>query len=431
VFATGLWTALLALTLSGCWLQPGFGPQHDRYNRFESNLTVANVGSLAQRWSVGLQAASLSEPVISGGRAFLTTRGVSGDSGSSVQAFRLSSGAHIWEHELEGGVSFSLAGSATFSGDALWASHIDFTASPCPFRLTGIDPDDGTPVDSTPVNYPVSGIVTSGSAAVYTESTACLVEGSPSTLVVRDTATQATQWTAALPGPASGPTISAGVIYVTSAGQVYAFDAAGCGAATCEPLWVRDGDDAGVINGHTFDIRQHRVDLGHGVVAESSVLEVAAADTGELLWSASYTGGDPFAGMGRGQITGIAVDDDTVYVAAWRDPSTPGDAIGTLDAYPVAGCGAATCAPAWRGTLPSSPRGSIAVAGGVVYAMVGNVTGTLVAFATAGCGATTCAPLTSVPVPGAPDNISVGEGTVLVTSLGDSGTKHLTAYRAP
>jgi hypothetical protein len=429
-WGVGGWTGLLALLLSGCWLQPGAGPQHDRYNPFETGLTAGNVGSLAQSWSVELDATSVSEPLVSDARVFLTTRT---STGSSMRALRLWSGAPVWEHELEAGVPFGLASSATFSGGVLWASHIDLTAAPCPLRLDGVDPDDGALVASSPVNFPISGLVTSGAVAAYTESTECLVNDAPSTLVVRDAATQATQWTAALPGPAGGLVISGGLIYLTSADQVHAFAAEGCGAPTCDPLWVRPGQTSGlVVDGQMFTVREERVDLGHGVVAVGSLVDVLAADTGEVLWTAGYFGGDPFAGMGRGQIIGLAVAHGNVYVAAWRDPSTPGPAVGMLDAYPLGGCGATTCGPAWRGTLPDVPRSAIAVGGEVVYAGVDGATRALVAFDAAGCGAATCAPLATVPTPGAPDNISVGQGTVLVTSMSDSGTTHhLTAFRAP
>lgn len=53
-------------------------------------------------------------------------------------------------------------------------------------------------------------------------------------------ATCAPSWTATPPGPASvRPSIGADVLYVGSAdGSVSAFDAAGCGATTCPPLWT-------------------------------------------------------------------------------------------------------------------------------------------------------------------------------------------------
>ena len=72
-----------------------------------------------------------------------------------------------------------------------------------------------------------------------------------------------------------------------------------------------------------------------------------------------------------------------------------------LYAYPAAGCGAATCPPAWSAevdTLPNTgaPVLQPAVAGGVVY--LAGEGGVLYAFDAAGCGAATCAPLWSASV---------------------------------
>ena len=41
---------VLSVSLSGCWLQPGFGPEHQRWNRFEDQLAAADVASLHQVW---------------------------------------------------------------------------------------------------------------------------------------------------------------------------------------------------------------------------------------------------------------------------------------------------------------------------------------------------------------------------------------------
>ena len=88
----GGWIGLTALLLSGCWLQPGAGPQHDRFNPFENGLRVDNVASLEQSWSVELEADAVSEPLVSEGKVFVTTQA---ETGSSVRALRLSSGAPV------------------------------------------------------------------------------------------------------------------------------------------------------------------------------------------------------------------------------------------------------------------------------------------------------------------------------------------------
>jgi hypothetical protein len=39
---------LVVLLLSGCWLQPGFGPERQSSNPFETTLTPANVAGVDQ-----------------------------------------------------------------------------------------------------------------------------------------------------------------------------------------------------------------------------------------------------------------------------------------------------------------------------------------------------------------------------------------------
>lgn len=64
-------------------------------------------------------------------------------------------------------------------------------------------------------------------------------------------------WQSAVGGAVGAPVIANGVVYVTSSdGQVHAFASAGCGAATCDPLWsaATPGTPASVIvaNGRVF-----------------------------------------------------------------------------------------------------------------------------------------------------------------------------------
>lgn len=89
-------------------------------------------------------------------------------------------------------------------------------------------------------------------------------------------------------------------------------------------------------------------------------------------------------GRTRNDITSTpAVVGDTVYVAS---------ADHFVHAFDVAGCGAALCDARWRGRLPaSSLDSSVAVAGGRVY--VGDYSGRLSVFDAAGCGAALCDPM--------------------------------------
>jgi outer membrane protein assembly factor BamB len=66
-----------------------------------------------------------------------------------------------------------------------------------------------------------------------------------------------------------------------------------------------------------------------------------------------------------------------------------------LFAFNAAGCGAATCAPLWRGHpaggIFAGTQASPAVAGGVVYTAQNNTR--IAAYDAAGCGQSSCEPL--------------------------------------
>lgn len=69
------------------------------------------------------------------------------------------------------------------------------------------------------------------------------------------------------------------------------------------------------------------------------------------------------------RVTGYAVAYDTVYLAGARRDGSSSDPTAILDACSLAGCGQATCAPAWTLELgPTRPAREPTVAGGVVPA---------------------------------------------------------------
>ena len=57
----------LAVGLTGCWGQPGFGPLHQGANPIEDHLTVANVATLDVAWTAHVDDGPVrSDPVVSG-----------------------------------------------------------------------------------------------------------------------------------------------------------------------------------------------------------------------------------------------------------------------------------------------------------------------------------------------------------------------------
>ncbi len=247
----------------------------------------------------------------------------------------------------------------------------------------------------------------------------------------------------------SSAAVANGVVYIAATdNKLYAFKAAGCGAATCQPQWT-------VAIGSNSNDDQSPPTVAGGVIyaASGSTLDAFSASTHALMWSAPgvsdqwapavangvvYIGGGGSPGgiaafsangttgcsgtpvvcqplwagnAGSTAITAPAVVKGVVYVGANTH----------LDAFSTAGCGAATCQPQWQGTLANFVSASPAVAGGVAYVVTGG-DGTLYAFSTA-----THALLWTAAIPAGGDNSSpaVANGVVYV---GGHGT--LYAFKA-
>jgi hypothetical protein len=106
-------------------------------------------------------------------------------------------------------------------------------------------------------------------------------------LYALDAATGAVEWRAELPTAAAGvPALADGVVYLPARdGHLLAFDADGCGAAACEPLWSAQVTDHGANDGPPI--------VAGGVVfigSEDGVFAYDAdgcgASTCDPLWSA-------------------------------------------------------------------------------------------------------------------------------------------------
>jgi phospholipase C len=160
-------------------------------------------------------------------------------------------------------------------------------------------------------------------------------------------------WTGSVDGAAATPVIGFDnvrrtpiVVETSDGGTIAAFDATGCGSATCAPLWT---GDAG------------------------------------------------------GPIAGSAVIDGQNVIVATQD--------GTIASFPLTGCGSATCTPDWTGSAGSAIDDSPSLAHdslgpGRDLVLVGTDGAKIVAFDGAGCGAATCAPAWSSSVTGGAVKVS-------------------------
>src|SRR5262245_8647090 len=92
---------LSVVALSGCWLQPGFGPERQNFNRGEQTLSPANVAGLTQVWSAPVDPGVGGQPLVDG-RAVYTSGVVVTASGQTtfvVTATARGTGAPLWRRQ--------------------------------------------------------------------------------------------------------------------------------------------------------------------------------------------------------------------------------------------------------------------------------------------------------------------------------------------
>jgi outer membrane protein assembly factor BamB len=425
---------LLAVTLSGCWWQQiGSNGGQTRNNPLENQLTAANIDRLTLQWSTSAPG-RLSEPVTDAGRAY-ATHSVSGT--SAVRAYELATGSLVWERALPNtGAKFEVTPPVVFSGEDLLVGHParpNSGTTPCA-DLRRMDPSSGDTIALRTTRMVTSATVTSGSIVAHMDAGICdPVFLGDHRLVVRDRATLEILWTAKLDTLSNvAPTIADGRIYVNQTGTVLAYDAAGCGAPSCLPVWTTTGDGIAVndpvvaANGQVYLRRSFRVEVPPNGVFEYGRLEVLDADDGTPLWQAPYSvGTDP---GDAGGVDEIAATSDRIYVVAYRNQGGGTPVQRVLDAYPASGCGQAECTPEWSAPLDGSFR-RLMIGGDVVYATDDE---TLVALAADGCGAATCRPLASVPVAvGVVQHMVISAGRVLVVGWEADGSQTLAAFGVP
>ena len=186
-----------------------------------------------------------------------------------------------------------------------------------------------------------------------------------------------------------GPVVAGGFAYIAGTdGALSAFRAAGCGAASCEPVW------------------QGRTDnniTGSPAVAGGLVL-VGSADHFLYAFPAAGCGKPVCPPSWKGRLadavveSSVAVADGVAYI---------GDFGGRLYAFAVKGCGAAVCRPLWTGqggpdeeltSTPAVGHGSVFI--GSFVNTPEEFTGRMLVFPAGGCGQPTCRPTWTADIGG-------------------------------
>lgn len=391
-----------AVLLPGCWLQIGAGPGHTWHQPFDGGLTADNVDTLHEVWSVEVPG-SLSEPMVSEGRVFVT-RSVT--TSAAVRAVDAATGETLWDTGLVSVPSvsgaFATGTPVTFVGDRLWSGYVGFvplapgrpTPGPaCTLGSVGLDPETGasSPTGSSFPSPAVSaGPVVARVLVTVTPLQPCA--SSTPTIELEVTGAPAGGWRTAIPGSLLStfePALTAQRVLLAHGPSLDSF-AVDCTADCLQ--WTT-----------TFDPAVSRpVVEGDGPIFVTSGEDLIALDQtdGAELWRA------PLGGYS----SGLALANGTVYVST-RTTAGAGQALVAFDA---GGCGSATCEPLWEGALHAGGAGQPVVGGGVVYLTSGPA---VLAFDAGGCGAATCSTLAEIPVPGG-GQLSLSDGRLFVAGNG-------------
>jgi hypothetical protein len=419
---------VVGLVLSACqWAQVGFGPEHRRYNPDEMDLTIANVASLAQAWSVEVPGAE-TEPIVADGRVYVTRVVLHSDSGGVwVRSLSAVDGTTVWERRIGSGW-LSLAWPTTNArfGEQLSAS---FTALRVPSG-GGLGTCEAATADLNAASggRPIihgslssSPAVTAGPVLVRSSHRMQYVSGTcqrdPAVIRASELSTGDQLWSARLDQAGASdenmPTVADGRVFVPNRLRLNAYALEGCGAMTCAPLWSTSLTPGGRVVGPAVAEGGQVFVLADVTINGDSTIELIAVNgrSGAVLWRTNLD-------ADRSQLNDqpwIAAAGGTVYVV------TPGSLPGSnlLRAFRAGGCGAATCPPLWTATISGFPSPPV-VAGGVVYV---GTDGHVEAYDADGCGAATCTPVATIPTPEWASELSVAQGKLFVT-----GVDTVTAY---
>jgi hypothetical protein len=405
------------LVAQGCWFQAGYDAKRAGSNGGETAVTAATVAGLAPAWTVtGGVGGGLREPLVFGGTVYVRGNG-------SVVAVDTATGASRWAASIGGSAAPVLA------DNRLWVPE---TSNGCSL----VPVDRGTGALGTRVTFggpPLSGslgfslciagdAVSAGGRVATTWSYAGVtmaphsgcpnfqVAANGSGLAAVNTASPATtEWTTG--GLATSCTVTPPTpppaFAQLSSDETTLFSPGTTGFGRCTLAGCGSGGS---------------VPAGTTVVPVATVLATgdlaAAATDGRVLVLDPVTGAPRWTGtVGAPLAVPLAATSTTIF-AAGTD--------GTVAAFPLAGCGAATCAPAWTATLPAAAADRPSVGADVLY--VGGGDGTVTALPATGCGAATCTALWTGSVGAAVSAPPVIDGGALYVGT-TSGT--LTAFRLP
>jgi hypothetical protein len=396
---------LVVLALSGCWLQPGFGPERQNSNPFESSLTEANVASLQPAWSSPMDFGS--QPLVTPEAVYAGSVFPNGSGRSLfVRAVARESGATLWQRELPVETTFGFGGVLSVADGQVLTARLTPTIGT---MFEALDPATGATVTTVaePKPFDPAAVAVTNEVIAYRRGI-----GPAAELVVRRRSSFEVLWT----GPVGAFSVGQDDPVIVAGGHVYlreespsgpailTYAVAACGTATCGPTTAM------------------AVPPPPPGFASFSAKLLAVTDDGHILIrrsSAGDRGLDP-----RTDLVALTSDgtlDWTIHMTQMEGVAAAGDAVFAVGADEAGGGlfvhdGSST----WRSE--GAVAGKPIAAGGLVYA------GEHV-FDADGCGSATCSELTTIdlgPGTGGLYGMSVAAGTLFVSRAGPGGS--LTAF---
>jgi outer membrane protein assembly factor BamB len=393
-------TSQITFTVEGNWPEFNYIPAGDRYNPYETTINTSNVSSLAVAWA-GFQASfgMYASPIVVNGvvyslsdddghfQAFDEATGKTlwsylsvnpttaaaykdgvlyfGTIYGTVNAFSAATGAFLWTSPYPNGTACFFDASPTVVGDLVYfgdtcGNESAFTTGSCSMTCN--------PVWQTTL----PGQINVSSPAVVNGD--LYVGTSAGEIAVLNATTGALLYTDTTGSSYGTPVMVAnGIAYIGtsvggSSGQLEAFDATGCGAATCNPLW--SSQTVGAIASSPA--------VENGVVyvtsEDGNLYAFGASGCGQSTCSSLWTA---VAGAATGEkiYSSPAIANGVVYV----DSTVVSSEGGHIYAFDANGCGAAICStPLWSYDAKSQVWSSPLVVNGTLY--VGTRSSGLLAF---------------------------------------------------
>lgn len=397
----------LALSVGGCWLQPEADAGRTNWNQTEQTLTSANVGELVEVWRAPIGRPETYSGVVrpqvsSGGTVFVA------DALGTVTAVSSATGAQRWSTQVDRTVGHI----AWHDGDLL-VNYVTRDANPDGLGVGGqvrLDPATGAERSRT-VTAPAYGLaVADGRPAVESGT----VLGALGVIRVDWAFSAAAACNVVVAGACPGPWAVVGDHLAWSlGGEAMGYRTPclpGPALGACGPAWRNDLD--GRFRSTSSDVAAVGDDrVAYTLKDGFTVLDVA---TGEEVFTVT-----------NGQFDQeLAVAGDTILAV---------ERFGELQAYSVTACEAGPCTPLWSVPSGEPAQGDYwpstpVVAGDVVYVATRD---TVEAFPLAGCGAAVCSSIASLAVDGRTSGqllVDGGRVVVGVTGLTDEDGNHVVAF---